>query len=167
MNIYGVPASHQERAYNELTVPGSFATSVNTRKTKMDNGLRDAAHAVAAAVWPSPLTISPDSNVYVQQMAANTYPGMNGLPGFEDAFPSLYPALNDVEGFGETNWADVAKTFVDEIGKGVGGKISGVNPWSAAPKTVPIVKPPDNTVKYAIIGGGVLLGGFLLFKALS
>ena len=83
MNIYGVPASHQERAYNELTVPGSFATSVNTRKTKMDKDLRDAAHSVAAAVWPSPMTISTDSNQYVQQMAANTYPGMNGLPGFE------------------------------------------------------------------------------------
>jgi hypothetical protein len=170
MNIYGVPASHQERAYNELTVPGSFATSVNTRKTKMDKDLRDAAHSVAAAVWPSPMTISTDSNQYVQQMAANTYPGMNGLPGFEDAFPSLYPALNDIsdEGMGDTNWADVAKTFVDEIGKGVGGKISGVNPWSATPKvTAPVTKPADNTVKYALIGGAVLFGGILLFKVLK
>lgn len=169
MNIYGVPASHQERAYNELTVPGSFATSVNTRKTKMDKDLRDAAHSVAAAVWPSPMTISTDSNQYVQQMAANTYPGLNGLPGFEDAFPSLYPALNDVEGMGDTNWADVAKTFVDEIGKGVGGKISGVNPWSAAPKATAVVPKAATTslTTYALIGGGLLFGGILLFKVLK
>lgn len=170
MNMYGVPASHQDRAYSELTVPGSFATSVNTRKSKMDRDLRDAAHSVAAGIWPSPMTISTDSNQYVQQMAANAYPGLNGLPGFEDAFPSLYPALNDVEGMGDTNWADVAKTFVDEIGKGVGGKISGVNPWSAAPKATTTAVPKaaaTSMTTYALIGGGLLFGGILLFKVLK
>lgn len=162
MNMYGVPASHQDRAYNELSVPGSFATSVNTRRAKMDRDLHDAASSVAAGIWPSPLTISADTNPYVQQMATNTY------PGFGDAFPSLYPALNDGdEGMG-TDWAEVAKTFVDEIGKGVGGKISGSNPWATTPKTTAVAAkaPVDNTMKYALIGGGVLLGGFILLKTL-
>lgn len=108
----------------------------------MDADLSHAVTAVAGALDAG--AISPSSYPYSGQIGTDVYPGL-----------------------GDTDWADVAKAFAGEIGKGIGGKISGKNPYVTTAAAPIAALRSTSTTTLVVIGGAMFVGGLLLIKALK
>lgn len=142
MGIVGVPASLENHVYERLTPYGALTNAVANRNIAVGNDVHNAVNAITTGIAAEALNRKHQR--YSRNMGVDTYPGL-----------------------GDTSWLDVAKTFVDEIGKGIGGKIAGRDPYQVAPKVVPYKPPPTPWGTYALVGGGVLLAGLLLVKVLK
>ncbi len=75
-------------------------------------------------------------------------------------------------GLGDTNWLDVIKTVAGNVSQGVGGAISGSNPYvTQLPPTyvypTPSISPSSSMPSWLVpvaLGGGVLILGVLLLR---
>lgn len=135
--LIGVPVQSRQKVLDRLTVPGVMAGDVARWSYNM------ALHQGEA------MAVTEDSlDTYTSNAAANPY--------HQILATDVYRV-----GLGESDWTDIFKVFIGEVGKGVGTRIAG------QPTTQPIAKPagPPAWVAPVLIGSGVLLVGAMVLSA--
>lgn len=150
-SLVGVRPSRIARVTKKYTVPGALTQAVASYEYK--NALKrrqvlDVANTAFERDYQNAL-----SNPYHVQQATGVY---------------NVGIIEHQPGLGDTDWGDIVKTFVGEVGKGVGGWISGDNPYITQQPQQP-QKPAETPtwVKAAVIGGGALLGTALIVAVLK
>lgn len=138
--LLGVAPRKSTKIAQRFTVPGALTSAVATyeyNKSLDRQQMMDVAKTAFEREYQNALT-----NPYHVIEATDIY---------------------NVGGLGDGEWADIVKVFVGEIGKGLGGRISGQNPYvTRPPDTLPPPQPTPMWVKAAVIGGGGLLAIFLI-----
>ena len=143
--LIGVSDSRSQRTLNRYTIPGAIRTAVSRYETAI-NGQQQAA-------------------VKGMEQGLTRYP-QNGL---ENTFHT--DMMTDVYNVGlsgaEAPWTSMLSVFTGEIGKGIGGRLSGQNPYVTTTNTVnapaPAAPKKPSWVMPAVIGGAVLVIGGLFF----
>lgn len=141
--LLGVAPRKSTKIAKRFTVPGALTSAVATYeydKSLARQQMMDVAKTAFEREYQNALT-----NPYHVIEATDIY------------------NVDSIETLGDGEWADIVKVFVGEIGKGLGGRISGQNPYvNRPPDTLPPPEPTPTWVKAAVIGGGGLLAVFLL-----
>lgn len=148
--LVGVSQSKRNRVLSRLTVPGAFATAVPRYDADDARELQDAIVSVGTGL-----------KRYASSGVDNAYHRAIGIDTYD---LTLAPDT----GFGG-DWTDIVSSFVGEIGKGIGGKISGKNPYVTTVNQAPVAAPPPGMsagVKVALAVGAGLLGVVVLAKVL-
>lgn len=139
--VTGASNSEARRALRRLTIPGAVATAAQRYEDTINQGQREAVHAV--------------------EFGLEKY----GKSGFDSRYTQELEA--DAYGLAGTDWANVLSPFVSETAKGVGARISGRNPYITSTTTnapsVSVESPKKTWVLPVVIGASVLALGGLFF----
>lgn len=158
--LVGVSTRKKTPVLKRYTVPGALTSAVASYAYKEALGQRrvvDTARTSFERDYQNALT-----NPYHVQQATGVY-NVGIIEGKTAGLAGMDLVNDDDSGGG--GWSDVVKVFVGEIGKGIGGRISGDNPYitTQAPPAAKASEVPG-WVKWAVIGGSVLIGGGLVLS---
>lgn len=169
----GVPVFNLPTA-KALTLSG-YAADVARGARLRGRNLAIANEAFQVALNSGPIDAS--KVALHRDLATTLYKVTPGLSGMGDDIDEITELLesgyfddsNTVEppsaSGGDSWWESVLKTFAGQVGVGVAGRIAGQNPWAKPP--IITVPPMSATTKALLIGGGVLAGGYVLYRAVG